>query len=70
MPTSNKEASQELDHLRQDRDLSFAWIARRIDRNLMWVSRKLRGNVPITFDDYELLRSAIESVAPSKALAE
>lgn len=68
MPTSNEEASRELDSLRKERDLSRAWIARRVGRNEMWVSRKLTGKVSITIDDYNLLLSAIESVAPKETL--
>ncbi|MFD5600778.1 helix-turn-helix domain-containing protein [Leucobacter sp. NPDC058333] len=64
MPTSNHEAANTLDSLRKERDLSRAWIARRIGRNEMWVSRKLNGKVPITIDDYNLLLRAIESVTP------
>ncbi|MEJ6490444.1 hypothetical protein PQI23_12005 [Leucobacter sp. USCH14] len=68
MPNSNDEAARELERLRVDRDLSRAWIARRIGRNEMWVSRKLTGKVPLTVDDYNLLLAAIESVAPKELL--
>lgn len=66
MPTSNDEAAQELEQLRAERDISMAWIARKVARNPMWVSRKLAGKVPITIDEYNLLRNVIETVAPKE----
>ncbi|MCS3427619.1 hypothetical protein [Leucobacter aridicollis] len=62
MPRSNDEAAHELNALRIDRDLSMAWIARRINRNFVWVARKLKGEVSITIDDYNLILDAILSV--------
>lgn len=74
MPKSNAEAAAELDRMRLERDLSYAWIARYLGRDersgLMWVKRKLTGQVPMRIDDYNEIRSAIESVTPSPHLLE
>ncbi|WP_074690195.1 helix-turn-helix domain-containing protein [Leucobacter chromiiresistens] len=68
MPTSNDQAARDLDRLRNERDLTRAWIARRVGRSEMWVSRKLTGKVPLTIDDYNLLLKVIQSVAPKEML--
>lgn len=67
MPKSNIEAARELNALRINRDLSMAWIARRIDRNTVWVARKFKGEVSITIDDYNLILNAILSVPAKEA---
>lgn len=69
MPKSNDEAARELNALRIDRDLSMAWISRRIDRNYIWVARKLKGEVSITIDDYNLILNAILSVPVKETAA-
>jgi len=51
MPSNNEEARLELVELRDERDLTDAWIARRINRSLMWVRR--RGQL----DDLALMLS-------------
>lgn len=63
MPSTNEEAASELEAMRKDRDLTYAWIARRIDKNEMWVRRKLGGKTFMRIDDYTILKNAITAVA-------
>ena len=65
MPRTNQEAADELEEMRQARDLTIAWIARRMGKNEIWVRRKLNGSVHMRIDDYALLRATIESVSIS-----
>lgn len=68
MPSTNEEARLELERMRKERDLTMAWVARRIGKNLMWVRRKLNGEVFMKIDEYTLLKDAICSVAPRETL--
>jgi len=62
MPSTNEEAARELDDMRKSRDLTYAWIARRIGRNEMWVRRKLNGEVFMKIDEYTFLRDVIGGI--------
>lgn len=66
MPLNNAEAASELEAMRKARDLTYAWIARRIGREgsagTLWVQRKLKNKVMMTIDDYNTLLQAISSV--------
>lgn len=68
MPSTNEEAARELEQMRNERDLTYAWIARRINKNEMWVRRKLSGDVFMKIDEYTLLKNAIDSVQPKATL--
>jgi cyanate lyase len=62
MPSTNEEAARELDDMRKSRDLTYAWVARRIGKNEMWVRRRLNGAVSMKIGEYTLLRDAIRGV--------
>lgn len=64
MPATNEEAARELEAMRKERDLTMAWIARRLGKNEMWVRRKLNGDVFMKIDEYTLLKNEITAVAP------
>ena len=49
----------------KERDLSMAWLARRIGRHEVWVGRKLHARTAMTLEDYAILRDAIEQIEPS-----
>ena len=66
MPSTNEEAALELDRMRRERDLTYAWIARRIGKTDIGVRRKLNSSVSMTINDYSLLHRAITSVPTSK----
>lgn len=46
----------------EERDLTRAWLARRIGRSAMWVHRKLAADSLMRIEDYSLLKDAIEAV--------
>lgn len=68
MPSTNEEAAHELEAMRKERDLTYAWVARRVGKNEMWVRRKLSGDVFMKIDEYTLLKRAISSVTPRETL--
>ena len=70
MPKTDAEAKVELAAMVAERDITFAQFARRIGRNEMWVSRKVKGSSPVSLSDYSLMKSALEEIPPKRSLKE
>lgn len=70
MPKTDAEAKVELAAMVAERDITFAQFARRIGRNEMWVSRKVKGRSPVSLSDYSLMKSALEEIPPKRSLKE
>ena len=70
MPKTDAEAKVELAAMVAERDITFAQFARRIGRNEMWVSRKVKGRSPVSLSDYSLMKSALEEIPPKRSLNE
>lgn len=70
MPKTDAEAKVELAAMVAERDITFAQFARRIGRNEMWVSRKVKGSSPVSLSDYSLMKSALDEIPPNRSLKE
>lgn len=68
MPKTDAEAKVELAAMVAERDITFAQFARRIGRNEMWVSRKVKGSSPVSLSDYSLMKSALDEIPPNRSL--
>lgn len=64
MPRTTIEAAAELQRMLKERDLNAHWVARRLGIYPMWVSRRVRGVVSLSVEDYTRIKEVIELVPP------
>lgn len=62
MPKTSDEARLEILQMLKERDLTMAWLSRRIGENLVWVSRRMKGRVRISIEDYSLMKTVLSEI--------